>query len=149
MLEILKTLIHWFATSRDRKFRSTEEMAVNPMCCGGYWCDDLDLLSVPRKMWYDKIRYHHHHNCFTDLFPGPPGWAGARRELLDFMMQGKINRGRHTDHPTGRHSIQISAHLHHPPMIRYDRDYLTWPSDWAPLHPDQCPPPPSPRDKIW
>jgi len=24
------------------------------------------------------------HNHFTALFPGPPGWAGARRELLDF-----------------------------------------------------------------
>jgi len=33
----------------------------------------------------------HHHNHFMVLFPGPPGWAGARRELLDFMVQGKIN----------------------------------------------------------
>jgi len=40
-----------------------------------------------------------HHNHFTALFPGPPGWAGARREPLVSMMQGKINRGRHTDHP--------------------------------------------------
>jgi len=48
----------------------------------------------------------HNHNHFTTLFPGPPGWAGARRELLDFMVQGKINRGRHTDQPAGRHSIQ-------------------------------------------
>jgi len=57
-----------------------------------------------------------HHNHFTALFPGPPGWAGARRELLDFMVQGKINRGRHIDHPAGRHSIRTN----------------------------QCPPPPSP-----
>jgi len=49
-----------------------------------------------------------HHNRFTALFPGPSGWAGARRELLDLMAQGKINRGRHTDHPDGRHSIRIS-----------------------------------------
>jgi len=49
-----------------------------------------------------------HHNRFTALFPGPPGWAGARRELLDFMVQGKINRGRHTDHPAGRHSIRTN-----------------------------------------
>ena len=56
------------------------------------------------------------HNRFTALFPGPPGWAGARRELLDFMVQGKINRGRHTDHAAGRHSIRTN----------------------------QCPPPPSP-----
>jgi len=57
-----------------------------------------------------------HHNRFTALFPRPPGWAGARRELLDFMVQGEINRGRHTDHPAGCHSIRTN----------------------------QCPPPPSP-----
>ena len=50
----------------------------------------------------------HHHNSFTALLPGPPGWAGARRELLDFMVQGKINRGRHTDHPAGWHSIRTN-----------------------------------------
>jgi len=47
-----------------------------------------------------------HHNRLTALFPGPPGWAGARIELLDFMVQGKINRGRHTNHLAGRHSIR-------------------------------------------
>ena len=46
-----------------------------------------------------------HHNRLTLLFPGSPRWAGARRELLDFMVQGKINRGRHTNHPDERHSI--------------------------------------------
>jgi len=49
-----------------------------------------------------------HHNRFMALFPGPPGWAGARRELLNFMVQGEINRDRHTDHPAGRHSIQTN-----------------------------------------
>jgi len=49
-----------------------------------------------------------HHNRFMALFPGLPMWAGARRELLDFMVQGKIYRGRHTDHPAGRHSIQTN-----------------------------------------
>jgi len=58
-----------------------------------------------------------HLTHFTALFPGPPGWAGARRELLDFMVQGKINRGRHNDHPAGCHSIRTN----------------------------QCPPPPSPN----
>jgi len=42
------------------------------------------------------------------FFPGPSGWAGARRELLDFMVQGKIKRGRHTDHPAGRHSVRTN-----------------------------------------
>ena len=47
-----------------------------------------------------------HHNRITAIFPGPSGWASARRELLDSMVQGKINRGRHTDHVAGRHSIR-------------------------------------------
>jgi len=54
----------------------------------------------------------HHTNTTTTilwpLFPGQPGWAGARRQLMDFMVQGKINRGRHTDHPAGRHSIRTN-----------------------------------------
>jgi len=34
------------------------------------------------------------------------------------MVQGEINRGRHTDHPAGRHSIGLtSAHLRHPPYF--------------------------------
>jgi len=49
--------------------------------------------------------------------PGPPGWAGARRELLNFMVQGNTNRGRPTDHPSGRNSIRTN----------------------------QCPPPPTPK----
>jgi len=60
---------------------------------------------------------YNHHKCFMALFPGPPGWAGARRELLDFMVQGENNRARHTDHPAGRHYSQTN----------------------------QCPPPPSPH----
>jgi len=58
-----------------------------------------------------------HHNRFTALFPGPTGWSSVRRELLDFVVQGKINRGRHTNHPAGCHSIRAN----------------------------QCPTPPSPR----
>jgi len=50
----------------------------------------------------------HHHNHFTVLFPGPPGWASARRELLDFMVQGKTNRGKHIDHPARRHSVRTN-----------------------------------------
>jgi len=58
---------------------------------------------------------------FYGPFRGPPGWAGARRELLDFMVQGKINRGRHTDYPAGRHSVRTN----------------------------QCPPPPSPQSRTY
>ena len=51
-----------------------------------------------------------HHNRFTALFSGT-------RKLLDSLVQWKINRGRHTDHPAERHSIRTN----------------------------QCPPPPSPQ----
>jgi len=54
--------------------------------------------------FWDTVYYR-----FTALFLGPPGWAGARRELLDFMVRGKINMGRHR------------------------------PSGWVPLHPDWVP----------
>ena len=67
----------------------------------------------------------HTHNRFAALFPGSPGWASARRELLDFMVQGKINRGRHTDHPAGRHSIRTNQCLPPPfPHIFYRPDAL-------------------------
>jgi len=39
------------------------------------------------------------HNHFTALSLGPPGWAGARRELLDITVQGKITEA---DTPTIR-----------------------------------------------
>jgi len=59
-----------------------------------------------------------HHNRFTAFFPGPPGWAVARTELLDFILQEKINRGRYTDHPAGRHSIRTNPFQpHHPPIF--------------------------------
>jgi len=61
--------------------------------------------SVLTTSWLESTP---HHNHFMALFPGPPGWAGARRELLDFMVQGKINRGRHTDHLAGCHSIRTN-----------------------------------------
>jgi len=46
-----------------------------------------------------------------------PGEPVPEEKLLDFMVQGKINRGKHTDHLAGCHSIQTN----------------------------QCPPPPSPH----
>ena len=46
---------------------------------------------------------------FTTLFPGPPGWVGARRKLLlDFMVLGRITRGKHTHNTDVRHSIRTN-----------------------------------------
>ena len=51
------------------------------------------------------------------FFLGLPRWSGARRELLDFMVQGKINRGRHTDTLGTTPSRLTSGHLYHPPFF--------------------------------
>jgi len=76
-----------------------------------------------------------HHNRFTAFFPEPPGWAGARRELLDFMVHAKINRGRHTDHPAGRHSIWTNQCLPPPsPHIFYRPDALPAAQPTVPKH---------------
>jgi len=60
-------------------------------------------------MYAHVIRIHtlalappHHRNRFMALFPGP------EENFWTFMVQGKINRGRHIDHPAGRHSIQTN-----------------------------------------
>jgi len=51
------------------------------------WCGEIWFM-----LWYHTTTPQ----PFYGPFAGPPGWAGARRELLDFMVQGEINRGRHT-----------------------------------------------------
>jgi len=88
------------ASFTQKQFNGREHKTTDHSCC-----------------WWPINWHHHHDNRFMALFPRSPGWAGARRELLHFMVQGKINSGRHTDHPAGRHSIRTS----------------------------QCPPPPSPH----
>jgi len=63
--------------------------------------------TTTRTIVYSKLRTTTT-SILRPIFPGPPGWAGARRELLDFMVPGEINRGRHTDHQAGRHSIRTN-----------------------------------------
>jgi len=47
----------------------------------------------------------HTYNCFMTFFPGLPRGASARKNLLSFYGAREDNRGRHTDHPDGSHSI--------------------------------------------
>ena len=52
-----------------------------------------------------------HHTITTVLRPFFREYRGEpvpEEKLLDFMVEGKINRGRHTDHPAGCHSIRIN-----------------------------------------
>jgi len=98
--------------------------------CVMTWLNDFDettdMLSWLYDVWFIIVVYVQHththththtHNCFTALFPGLPRWVGARRELLDFMVQGEINRGRHTIRLGATPSGLTSAHLHHPPYF--------------------------------
>ena len=48
------------------------------------------------------------HTTFTALFPYHPGEPVPGENPIRFMVQGKINRGRHTDQPAGRHSIRTN-----------------------------------------
>jgi len=51
-------------------------------------------------------------------FYGPiSGTTRCQKRTLDYMVQGTIYRGRHTDHPAGHDSGLTSAHVHHPPIF--------------------------------
>jgi len=66
-----------------------------------------DAQPTVSKHWRLSVMLNiHKHNRFTTLFPGLLWWVGARRNLLDFYGASEDNRGRHTDHPAGRHSIR-------------------------------------------
>jgi len=59
----------------------------------------------------------HTHTTILQPFPGPPRWAGARRELLDLWCNGRLTEA-DTDQSAGRHSIRpTSAHL--PPSTHF------------------------------
>ena len=85
-------------------------------------------LTLPWEQGLLRTHTHtHKHNRFTALFPGPSGWASARWELLDFMVQGKIN----TDHLAGRHSIRtkqcpppLSPHVEESTCFIVSKSYL-------------------------
>jgi len=61
-----------------------------------------------------------------------PGWAGARRNLLHFVVQGKITEADTLTTQLGATpSGRISAHLHHPPIFMPD----ALPAITLPLYP--------------
>jgi len=98
----------------------------------GNWCKtvvwlDARLLTGPHHSSYDRLlrgstsslslyrlsdfstQTKNHTTTTTTtvlrpFFKDYPGEPVPEKKLLDFMVQGKINRGRHTDHPAGRHS---------------------------------------------
>jgi len=62
-----------------------------------------------------KIHRHTHAQPFYGPLSGTTRVSRCQKKKIiffwTFMMQGKINRGRHTDHPAGRHSIRTNQRL--------------------------------------
>jgi len=54
---------------------------------------------------------------FYGLFSGTTRVSRCQKRTSGFMVQGKIKKGRHTDHPVGHPFELTSAHLHHPPIF--------------------------------
>jgi len=54
----------------------------------------------------DEPQPHHTTTVLRPFFQNHLGEPVPEEKLVDFMVQGKINRGRHTDHPAGHHSIR-------------------------------------------
>jgi len=67
---------------------------------------------------------HHTITVLRPFFRDHPGEPVPEEKLLDFMVQGKINRGKHTDHPAGRHSIWTNQWPPPPSPIFYRPDAL-------------------------
>ena len=72
------------------------------------WVDGWSVLDAKKTTTTPQL--------FYGPFSGTTGWAGARRELLNFMVQGNIKKGRHTDHLAGRHSIRTNQCPPPPPL---------------------------------
>jgi len=74
------------------------------------------------------MTHSHTRNHFTALYPGLPGWAGARRNLVDFMVLGKITEA---DNPAWRHSMRTNKQLTSliPPFLRH-MPFLLQPSQF-------------------
>jgi len=64
------------------------------------------------------LAWLHDTQPFYNPFSGTTRVIRCQKKTSGLLVQGKINRGRHTDHPAGRHSIRTN----------------------------QCPPPPSPHN---
>jgi len=71
------------------------------------WCTDGDFLCPVFSVSHVQYVSDHHHTTtvLQPFFSGTTRVSWCQKITFGFMMQGEINRGRHTDHPAGRHSI--------------------------------------------
>jgi len=105
----IRKLINRFINKSSQPFHNRQETAKRIM-----WkfhkC--LHVCACVYACKYQSINQSHTHTqtqLLCGLFPAPPKWAGARRNLLlDFYGVREDNTGRLTDHPDGRHSIRTN-----------------------------------------
>ena len=121
-------LLFYFSNKYLKTFTFTQECKLNTLyntVTKNTQKDQIMSMKKPAEKSQNYDTTTHHHNRFIALYPGPPGWAGASRELLDFMVQGKINTGRYIDRRAACHSIHTKQCPHPPsPPIFYRPDAL-------------------------
>jgi len=83
-------------------------------------CHKLDALSVPAPPQL-------HHNHFTTPFPGPPGWAGARRKLLLDFYDAREDNKRQTHRLISNPHPSVPPFLHQMPFLpQFAQFILAW-----------------------
>ena len=119
------------------QFSSCTCSSIEPL-----WTSGTGISPARCPSWLTELRFYSPPapQLFYGSFAGPPALAGARRELLDSTVQGKINRGRHIDHPARRHSIRTkqcppppSLHTSHSTQYRSYRRCSSQPISWLAL----------------
>jgi len=87
------------------------------------------------KHWNEAtwIKAHTHTTTLRPFFQDYSGEPVPEENLLlDFYGAGQDDRGRHTDHPAGRHCIwtKSATHLHHLPPLLHWMPFLLQPSQF-------------------
>jgi len=72
---------------------------------------DLDIQTRPSErpntwIWHKSIQHQTTTTVLRPCFQDHPGEPVPEENFWDFTVQRKINRGRHTNHPAGHHSIR-------------------------------------------
>jgi len=107
--QLLEWLWLFWLGHGNRYLASEKPVPILVLCCG------------PSTAWTDLRNEgwitHTYKTILRPFFRDHPGELVPEENVWTLLVQGKISRGRHTDHPAGRHSIRTK----------------------------QCPPPPSPH----
>jgi len=92
-----------------------------------------------RHYWYMKP--HHTTTVLLPFFRDYLGELVPEENFWTLWVQGKINRGRHTDRPAGHHSIRIVSDI---AIFVLKRDVKLQPTNHS-IRTNQCQPLPSPH----